>query len=421
MASTVTTIIQSARLFEQVRRRNQALGVLVRMAREMVAAEDVDRLLEGAAQALHEDMGYHYASMHLVDAEAELVRLTAQAGPESSEMVGGFTQRIGVGLAGLAAERGELIVSKDATNDPRVLHLPGFQIGSEVSVPLVSRGQVLGVLNVHAKQPNGFDESDMHFLETLAGQLGAALSRARRAEQLREAYQALQEADRLKEEMLQNVSHELRTPLTYITGYTDLLLEGEMGELNADQHEGLQVVFAKAQTLARLVNDIITLQTVEGGDVHYEHFGLPDLLREAATSSEIVARTAGVELVLDVAPDLPDVRADRLRIGQVLDNLLENAIKFSPGGGQVTVRARMEGAEVYVAVSDTGIGIPPDELERIFERFYQVSAGPARRFGGVGLGLSICKTIVEAHRGRIWAESTPGQGSTFTFTLPLEE
>lgn len=224
--------------------------------------------------------------------------------------------------------------------------------------------------------------------------------------------------DEMKSQLLSTVSHELRTPLASIKGFATTLLRDDVQWEPAAQREFLQIIDQEADRLNELIANLLAMSRLEAGVLRMD-LGRVELV---ALIAEVVAgmalRAQGHTLAADVPGDLPAVWADDRRVRQVLHNLLDNALKYS-SGGEVFVRARHEGDVVHVSVSDQGIGIAPDQLTRIFERFYQVDGAAARRAGGVGLGLSICKGIIEAHGGRIWAESTPGRGSTFHFTLPL--
>jgi signal transduction histidine kinase len=237
------------------------------------------------------------------------------------------------------------------------------------------------------------------------------------AQHLEHAYAELQQADRLKDELVQNVSHELRTPLTFIKGYVDLLAGGDLGQMNERQQDCLKIVAEKTNLVTRLVSDIVFLQQIENESLQLADIDLAQMIRRVVEVTQVTARDRGT-LQAVLPPDLPSVRADQDRIFQVFDNLIGNALKFGPKGGIITLQAQEIGDMVRVSVSDTGIGIPADRLERVFERFYQVDGSTTRKFGGAGLGLAIVKRIVEVHGGHIWAESQLGCGSTFLFTLP---
>jgi PAS domain S-box-containing protein len=247
--------------------------------------------------------------------------------------------------------------------------------------------------------------------------------RRRTEADLRKAYEELQEADRIKSEMIQNVSHEFRTPLSYIIGYTGILLDEELGigALTEEQRNFLKIVARQSERLTWLLKNFVAIQsTAEIASGEKQNVPIGPLLEETLQSADKEAAEAQITLSLEVELDLPLVRIQRMAISQVLVNLVSNAMKFTPDGGEVSMRATLDpdSGKVRVAVSDTGPGIPEEYQEHIFERFYQVDGTATREYGGVGLGLALCKEIVEGHGETIWVESTPGQGAKFTFTLP---
>jgi len=209
--------------------------------------------------------------------------------------------------------------------------------------------------------------------------------------------------------------------MTFLKSYVELLLSSALGPLLPEQARSLQVVMNKTTALVRLVNDMITLQAVTPATISRARLDLLDVARAAAEGVAAVAQESGVA-VLTEWPEAPvPVRGDALRLTQVFDNLLGNAVKFTGRGGEIHLRVRPEPDCVRVEVSDTGIGIAPDSVDRIFERFYQVDGTLTRRRGGIGLGLAICKLIIEVHGGQIGVQSQVGAGSLFYFTLPLAE
>ena len=231
----------------------------------------------------------------------------------------------------------------------------------------------------------------------------------------------LNAANRMRANFISMVSHELRTPLHSINGFLEIVLDGQVGQLNERQEEFLNYARTSAHQLATLVEDILFISKADSGEftLRLGAVPIPNLVAQAMHALQSAAEKAGVNLVAELAPDLPVVRADELRLQQVLSNLLNNAIKFSPAGACVTVRASVDGGEVCFSVSDQGKGISLTDQTRIFERFYQSENGARTSAGGYGLGLSIAKLIVEQHNGRIWVESQPEQGSTFYFTIPV--
>jgi signal transduction histidine kinase len=241
---------------------------------------------------------------------------------------------------------------------------------------------------------------------------------ARRA--LAEQNERLRELDRLKDEFISLVSHELRTPLTSIHGYLELLLEGGAGDLTAEQERFLTVVERNSKRLMQLVGDLLFMAQVEAGKLalDLDEVDLHEILLECLEA----AKPAADDKQIDLAADLehtPTMLADRSRIAQVLDNLISNALKFTPPTGRVSVHATRVGNDVVVQVADTGVGIPADEQDRLFERFFRSTNATEQAVPGTGLGLTIAKAIVERHEGSIEIESTEGSGTTVRVRLPL--
>jgi signal transduction histidine kinase len=251
-------------------------------------------------------------------------------------------------------------------------------------------------------------------------ELGALAANVNRMnDELRRLYRELEAASLHKSEFLANMSHELRTPLNAILGFSQVLREGMFGAVNEKQEEYLDDILSSGNHLLSLINDVLDLSKVEAGQIELEV--APFSLREALERGVVMVRERatkdGVRVALAADPNVDMVEGDERRIRQVIFNLLSNAVKFTPAGGAVDVSATQVDGEVSVSVADTGPGIPPDDHERIFEEFQQSEAGIEQR-EGTGLGLALSKRLVELHGGRIWVESEPGKGSTFTFALP---
>ena len=228
------------------------------------------------------------------------------------------------------------------------------------------------------------------------------------------------ELERMKSNFLSVVSHELKTPLHSIKGFVDIILMGKTGEISETQRDFLNTVRTQTDHLQSLIQDLLEFSRLESGQVklRLEAVSIAEVAGCVMDNLTPMADEKGVRLMTEVPSDFPLIKADRMRITQVITNLAHNAIKFTPKGGSVTVGAVDLGEQIRVSVSDTGIGIPPDEREKIFDRFYQVDSTTTRPYRGTGLGLTICKHIVEYHQGMIWAEGEEGKGSAFLFTLP---
>ena len=251
-------------------------------------------------------------------------------------------------------------------------------------------------------------------------ELGALAANVNRMnDELRRLYKELETASQHKSDFLASMSHELRTPLNAIIGFSQVLREGMVGEVNEKQREYLEDILSSGNHLLSLINDVLDLSKVEAGQVELEvaPFSLRDALESGVVMVRERATTDGVRITLAESSDANIVEGDERRVRQVIFNLLSNAVKFTPAGGHVDVRATRVNGEVRVSVADTGPGIAAEDLERIFEEFQQTEAGLEQR-EGTGLGLALSKRLVELHGGRIWVESELGPGSTFVFTLP---
>jgi signal transduction histidine kinase len=242
-------------------------------------------------------------------------------------------------------------------------------------------------------------------------------------QQLLDSNIKLQKANEVKDTFLSTVSHELKTPLTTIIGYVSMLLEGALDAISHDQRQALEVVLRRGKNLQELIADLLNLSRLDAGRLELRRRYV-DLAHEMRNVEEVFSerlKQSGLQILMSVPEHLPRVNVDSERLGQILFNLVGNAIKFTQPGGAVTIRIShpQDANHVIVSVSDTGIGMPAHELNHIFERFYQVDRRDGREYPGTGLGLAISKELVELHGGRIWAESEPGKGSAFSFTLPI--
>ncbi|HEY7517889.1 MAG TPA: ATP-binding protein [Methylomirabilota bacterium] len=294
-------------------------------------------------------------------------------------------------------------------------------IKASLIVPLKIDNKLNGILLLGEKLSGEiFDSQELDVLSLLANQAAISLENARLYEGLSTSNVRLMEASRLKSQFLANMSHELRTPLNSIIGFSKVLLNRLDGELTERQEAYVKSVHNSSRHLLELINGILDFSRIEAGkfEMRPEKMNLHDVVEECIESSLPLVRDKRVKLETDVPVDLPELYADRTRIKQVLLNLVSNAIKFTTAG-RVLVQVRREADAVHVSVADTGIGISPTDLARLFEPFQRLDNPLAQQADGTGLGLAISKKFVELHRGRIWAESRESQGSTFHFTLPL--
>jgi signal transduction histidine kinase len=331
----------------------------------------------------------------------------------------------GEGALGRLAVTGEPVQVRDIVDEGvyqsrvrEILIRLGYR--SLLAVPLLREDHLLGGLSVNRKSAGDFAPEVIDLLKTFATQSALAIQNARLFCEIEVKSRELETASRHKSEFLANMSHELRTPLNAIIGFSEVLSERMFGEINDKQAEYLTDILESGRHLLSLINDILDLSKIEAGRMELEptDFDLPAAIENTLILVRERAQRRGITLGRTVDERLGMIRADERKLKQVLLNLLSNALKFTPEGGQIDVRARVHNGEAEISVADTGVGIAPEDQEAVFEEFRQVGT-TARKVEGTGLGLTISRKFIELHGGRIWVKSQPGIGSTFAFTLPL--
>ena len=290
---------------------------------------------------------------------------------------------------------------------------------SVLAVPMLRGDKMVGVLVIRRRSTGTFPPDMTELLQTFATQSALAIVNARLFRELEIKTTELEIASRHKSEFLASMSHELRTPLNAVIGFSEVLLDRMFGEINERQAEYLRDIWNSGRHLLELLNDILDLSKVEAGQMNLEpsSFVVGSALEYALAMVRERATLHGITVTVQVAEDVGAVEADELRFKQVVLNLLSNAVKFTPDGGSVSVSAYRKGTELNVTVTDTGIGVPPEDQERIFESFQQGRRGASKE-EGTGLGLTLSRRIIGLFGGRMWLESTPGEGSTFGFAIP---
>ncbi len=333
---------------------------------------------------------------------------------------------VAVGLALLAAAENKVMLSGALRVEQR-WSPPPWASGAaraEVALPIAYRGRRVGILDICSPEVDGFSQADLATLGTIAELLAVIIAQESwgrdetASPELHRAYQRLQEFSELKAHILRNVSHELRTPLTLIKGHLELVMDDPTQMLLPEQTRALSAVCDRVDDIVAIVERTVSLSPIEDLSLAYEKILVGDLLDEVAGSFERRARYAHV--TVDIAPVEQGLYfyGDSDKIRQLCYNRLDNAVKFSPNGGKVALEAYSEGDTIHLVFADQGIGIPERQLSQIFETFYQIDGSTTRRFGGLGLGLTVVDRIVDAHKGEIWIESEVDRGSTFHVRLP---
>jgi GAF domain-containing protein len=435
-ASQAVIAIENVRLFQELETRTRelaqsvgelrALGEVGQAVSSTLDLQTVLSTIVGHAVQLSEtDSGviyeydedkqeFHLRASHCM--EEELVEAIRAAPIRYGEGATGraTTTRAPVQVINLLEER-EL----GATRLRPIAARHGYR--SVLAVPLLREERIMGALTVWRKETGNFSPEIVNLLQTFATQSALAIQNARLFREIEDKSRQIEAANRHKSEFLANMSHELRTPLNAIIGFSEVLGERMFGELNEKQAEYTDDILTSGRHLLSLINEILDLSKVEAGRMELElaTFDLPLAIDNARTFVRERAAKHGIGLDVTVDERLGDFVGDERKIKQVLLNLLSNAVKFTPEGGRIGIKARQADGSVEISVSDTGIGIAPEDQPKIFEEFRQVGSDYAHKKEGTGLGLTLAKKFVELHGGRIWVESEVGKGSRFIFTLPI--
>lgn len=434
VAAIVRDISERKRAEADLRKFALQLRTAADVSAQVTTILDPTRLLEAVVPLVQERFGLYHVHVYTLDRAQgrDSRRLIMRVGSgEAGRTMRERGHSIGLdqrpSLVAQAARTGEIVRVDDVTSSPAHMFNPLLpKTRSEVAIPMVTGDEVIGVFDVQDARPGRFDASEIEVLATLAGQIAVGLRNAESFEALQQVAERLREVDRLKSEFLANMSHELRTPLNSILGYAELLQMGIDGELSEPVLEDVTAIFENGQQLLQLINDILDLTKIEAGRMALSKLpvSVVSLLEEARSHCMglLHRQPKPVEIVVDADDGLPLVIADPVRLAQVLNNLLSNAIKFTDRG-EIRLHARhdAEAGRVCIDVVDTGIGISPENLARLFERFRQIDGSTTRRAEGTGLGLAISRHLVEMHGGTLTATSEVGRGSMFTVSLPLEQ
>jgi signal transduction histidine kinase len=432
-ADQAVIAIENARLLAELQARTHEL---TRSVEQLTALGDVGR-------AVSSSLDLDTVLETIVGRAVQLSGLDGGVVFEYDEGVEEFVQRVATDTDALAEARrttrirkGEGVLGRTAITLEPVqvpnITVPGAYEGrlrealiesgvrAILAVPMIYEGRLIGCLGVTRNGPGNFPAETIELLRTFATQSALAIQNARLFREIADKSRQLEAASRHKSEFLANMSHELRTPLNAIIGFSEVLAQGLFGEVNDKQSEYLHDILESGRHLLSLINDILDLSKIEAGRMELEvsEFDLPQAIQNALTLVRERALRRGIALHHVIDDRVAEIRADERKVKQVLLNLLSNAIKFTPEGGGIDVRATPTDGMVEVSVTDTGVGIAPEDQEAVFEEFRQVGAAD-KKAEGTGLGLALARKFVELHGGRIAVHSQVGAGSTFTFTLPV--
>jgi signal transduction histidine kinase len=422
------------RLFTELQTSNRDLTEALD---QQTATSEILRVISGAqtdAQPVFEIIatsalrlcGADYGSVQLYDGVLLHLAAAENANPDGTAALRrAFPRRPGEGIGGRVIRTTAVVQIPDIVEDTAYElkdEILAMNLRGLLAVPMLRDSRPIGAIIVGRAKPGPFSENQIGLLGTFADQAVIAIENVRLFKELEAANRGLAAASQHKSEFLANMSHELRTPLNAIIGFSEVLNDRMFGELNDKQGEYLQDIHASGQHLLSLINDILDLSKIEAGRMELElaDFHLPTAIDNALILVRERASRRGIRLGSALDESLGTIRADERKVKQVLLNLLSNALKFTPEGGRIDVRAAMHDGAAEISVTDTGVGIAPEDQEAIFEEFRQVGTAD-KKVEGTGLGLALSRKFIELHGGRIWVKSEVGQGSTFTFTMPRRE
>ncbi|MGA8939187.1 MAG: GAF domain-containing protein [Acidobacteriaceae bacterium] len=439
LAAYTTIALDNANAYLTINEQQKAVSeravelVTINRITQALANElDKDRLIEFVGDQVRDLFRAPITYVALLDRTAMMIRFPYMFGEEATP------RPLGTGLTSQIIRSGEpLLINEDMKGNQARLGVEqvGRSTASYLGVPIPSGGQVIGVISVQSIDQEGrFTEADQRLLSTIATALGVAFHNAKLFEEASHARAAAEQADAAKSSFLSTVSHELRTPLTSVLGFAKIIRrrlderlfpmipeeDRKVQQAKRQVIENLDVVVSEGERLTKLIDDVLDLAKIEAGKFSWNmgSVSLKDVIDRAVAATASLFEAKKLKLVRDIEPDLPVITGDQDRLIQVVINLISNAVKFTDAGS-ITCSAHRQDHELIIGVKDSGIGIAPEDQSKVFEKFKQVGDTLTDKPKGTGLGLPICKEIVEYHGGRIWVQSKPGEGSTFSFTLPI--
>lgn len=415
----------------QLAKRAAELRTVSEISIEASTSFDVQAMIQMMVDQVKERFDLYHVHMYLLNEEGDELQLAAGFG-EPGRIMKERGHRISLNAPTSIVARTARELRSTIVND--VFKTEGFlpnamlpATRAEMAIPLIASNKLVGVLDLQSTQPGRFTDEDLNINTVLGGQIAVAIANARayaeiekQAEREHQTAERLREVDRLKSQFLANMSHELRTPLNSIIGYSEVLLDGVDGDLPEEAVEDVGAIHESGKHLLTLINEILDLAKIESKQMKLDMvmINTDDFMAEIHKAAQILVKNKPVEINLEKEGETGPIHADKVRLRQIMWNLVSNAVKFTEQGS-VTIKYSQQDDMVHVKIVDTGIGMEADKIGLIFERFSQVDGSSTRRAGGTGLGLTITQQLVQMHGGDITVESVAGEGSTFTFTMPV--
>ncbi len=432
-ASLASIAVANAELVDELNQTIRNYRTLTDATAALQQPVDLNETLLMLTKSLNEIVPYDEITAYLVDWERSLMIPAFATGPYREEIMSDIGPISG--MAGDVARTGKGEIIEDSWENQRVETIPGIGIDTNetgqtmMCIPLMSKdGEVAGVINVYREKARQFTQQEYDIAEPFATHTAVAMENFKLRDELRDnfesvrkAYEEMMALDKAKDNLVNTISHELRTPLTTILGYLEMASEGLYGEITPKLREKFSAMLSSINRINTLVSKMLEMSRLQNKavDLDMAQVNLAMVTREVldGLKGEIHARKHRVQVLF--GNELPMVMADRLRMHDVLETLIDNAIRYTREGGSITVGADILAGKVHIWVRDTGIGISDEEKGKIFDKFFLADAGLTREDGRVGIGLFVSREIVRKHEGEMWLETKKGVGSTFHFTVPI--
>jgi len=441
----VRTDMELNKVQQELDKRTTSLTTLQKLSRSISGALEVKAIFKGIKASYLQELGFDRACAFIWnDKESVFIEVLNIGfdGETTTEIVQYVNGRKKTYWDWVLQEKSFSSISNQGKNLLKITDIEAvFRVSSFILSPILPTEGNKGFLFAGTANPEvAITEGDEELITVLTNQISQSIENARlfervwttqqsleksveeRTRELTLALEEVQKISKRKTDFISSVSHELRTPLTSVKGYASILLEEKLGQLPPAVKERLGKINRHSDELVHMVNDLLDIARLESGKtvIKTEDQDLQEIIATVSDLIMIQCKNKNIDLITDIQKNLPVVMADRSQLQRIFINLLGNAVKFTPEKGKIVIKAHKKDNVVEVAISDSGIGMPSEALTRIFEEFYRVDNAVNQQVKGTGLGLSLVKHIVEAHKGKIWVESTVGKGSTFYFTLPYK-
>ena len=431
-ASLASIAVANAELIDELNQTIHSYKVLSEATVALQEPVDLKETLRRLADSLSQIMPFDEISVYLIDWERNLMIPAFATGPFVEEIMSDIGPICG--LAGEVARTGKVEIVEDTWDDPRVVDIPGLDIGEDegqamMCIPLKSKsGDIVGVLDLYRDKRRQFTQQEYEISVPFATHSAAAIENAKLREELRENFESVQKAyedikllDKAKDSLVNTISHELRTPLTTILGYLEMASEGLYGEVPPKLKEKFSTMLGSINRINSLVSKMLEMSRLQEKtlSLELEPVNLATVTREVVNDYQKEVEARGHKANVLFGNDMPVVNADRLRMRDVIAALFDNAVRYTPEGGTVTIGADILAGKVHIWIRDTGIGISDDNKAKVFDKFFLADAGLTREDGRVGIGLFVSREIIRKHGGEMWFESKKDHGSTFHFTVPI--